>query len=226
MSGRATGGTEGANGAVIGDEVRVGAGVQIGAGAIIGDQVTIEAGSTIAPRVRVEYGAIVRSGSTVGGDVPPLGVVSGAPAVLVGYDSPSSSLHESRYHVELETAAETRGSLTALELGGALPFSPRRCMMIYDVPEGGHRGNHAHRTLDEILICVHGSAKVLVDDGLGGREVLSVDSPCSAVRIPPRVWTAQFGHSPDAVLVVLASAEHDQRDYVHSYKDFLAMVAE
>jgi len=206
--------------AAIGDSVAVANGAEIGDGCVIEDHVTLQSNSIVKPGVHVGYGAVVRSNAVVTVDVPPLAVVSGQPATLIGYDSPETSLQQSPHRLDLDTSHQERGSLTAIEFGGLLPFPALRCMMIYNVPHGGHRGNHAHLTLDEVLICVAGSCRVLLDDGLGDRAVVALESSEMGLRVPPMVWTAQFGHSPDAVLVVLASAGHDQSDYVHSYKEF------
>ena len=37
------------------------------------------------------------------------------------------------------------------------------------------------------------------------------------------VWTTQFRFSPDAVLLVLASAEYDPSDYISNYDDYLRL---
>lgn len=36
---------------------------------------------------------------------------------------------------------------------------------MYDTGEGVSRGHHAHRSLEQILICIHGSCKILLDNG-------------------------------------------------------------
>jgi hypothetical protein len=41
------------------------------------------------------------------------------------------------------------------------------------------------------------------------------------VHIPPGVWGIQYKYSPDAVLLVLASHEYDEKDYIRDYEEFL-----
>lgn len=36
---------------------------------------------------------------------------------------------------------------------------------MYDTLEGVHRGFHAHKSLEQILVCIHGSCKVILDNG-------------------------------------------------------------
>ena len=36
---------------------------------------------------------------------------------------------------------------------------------MYDTVEGVTRGYHAHKSLEQILICIHGSCKIRLDNG-------------------------------------------------------------
>jgi hypothetical protein len=80
--------------------------------------------------------------------------------------------------------------------------------------------------LDEVVVCVHGSCRVLLDYGSRRREVVLLDRPGAAIRVPPYVWTAQYGHSADAVLMVLSSAEFDHSDYITDYATFQQEVSD
>ena len=60
---------------------------------------------------------------------------------------------------------DERGQLVALEEFKDIPFEIKRVYYMYDTGEGIHRGFHAHKTLKQILICIHGSCKVLLDNG-------------------------------------------------------------
>jgi UDP-2-acetamido-3-amino-2,3-dideoxy-glucuronate N-acetyltransferase len=42
---------------------------------------------------------------------------------------------------------------------------------------------------------------------------------------PPLIWSAQFGHSADSVLLVLASFPYVEEDYIREYEDFLMLAA-
>jgi hypothetical protein len=72
----------------------------------------------------------------------------------------------------------------------------------------------------QFLVAASGSVTVSVDDGKNrGSVVLS--SPDRGLYIPPLTWGSQYQFSSDAVLLVLASHEYDDADYVRSYTDFL-----
>jgi dTDP-4-dehydrorhamnose 3,5-epimerase-like enzyme len=115
---------------------------------------------------------------------------------------------------------DARGNLSARQLGAGLPFVPKRYFLVHDVPSEEVRGEHAHRTLEQLLICTHGSVAVVVDDGRERQEVL-LDSTELALYLPPMVWGIQYKYTPDAALLVFASDLYDPADYLRDYPQFL-----
>jgi len=120
---------------------------------------------------------------------------------------------------------DDRGQLIAVEAMRDIPFEIRRIYYIYDTLEGVRRGFHAHRKLQQILICVHGSCRIHLDDGKETREVL-LDNPTVGLYITKDMWREMYDFSPDAVLLVLASELYDEADYIRNYEEFLEFVRE
>lgn len=118
-----------------------------------------------------------------------------------------------------------RGQLVALEEGKEIPFQVKRVYYMYDTVEGVRRGYHAHKCLEQILICVHGSCKILLDNG---REtaVVNLDTPYEGLYISNDMWREMYDFSSDAVLMVLASELYDEADYIRNYDEFLKFVEE
>lgn len=116
-----------------------------------------------------------------------------------------------------------RGQLVALEEGKEIPFQVKRVYYMYDTVEGVRRGYHAHKCLEQILICVHGSCKILLDNG-SETEVVSLDTPFEGLYISNDMWREMYDFSPDAVLMVLASELYDEADYIRNYDEFLKFV--
>jgi oxalate decarboxylase/phosphoglucose isomerase-like protein (cupin superfamily) len=126
--------------------------------------------------------------------------------------------------IEREPYEDLRGLLAFAETGdGSLPFIPKRYFVVFGVPSRQYRGEHAHRTLHQLLTCLHGECMLMVDDGVG-REEIALHGPGRAVYLPPMVWGVQFNFSPDAVLLVLASDQYDAADYIRDYDEFLRLV--
>jgi hypothetical protein len=126
--------------------------------------------------------------------------------------------------VRMHSIYEPRGHLTVGEIGKGMPFVPRRFFVISDVPDESIRGEHAHRTLHQLLVCLAGSVVVEVSDGTAKRSV-TLDVPHVGLHIPPMVWGVQHHYTRDAVLMVLASAEYDPADYIRDPGQFKALRA-
>lgn len=118
---------------------------------------------------------------------------------------------------------DDRGQLVALEERKDIPFDIKRIYYIYDTLAGVRRGFHAHKNLQQILICVHGSCKIHLDNGFEIEEVL-LDKPTEGLYISNNMWREMYDFSPDAVLLVLASEHYDESDYIRNYDTFLKMV--
>lgn len=122
---------------------------------------------------------------------------------------------------EIPYFVDERGALNVLEISKELPFECKRIFYTYTVPEGQVRGEHAHKKCEQFLISLLGNVNLLVDDGLGHRDKILLDSPSKGVWLPSGCWGEQSGHSQDCILLVLASAEYDDGDYIRSYGEFL-----
>jgi dTDP-4-dehydrorhamnose 3,5-epimerase len=124
--------------------------------------------------------------------------------------------------IELAVRGDERGLLVALEGATGVPFDIARAYFIYDTVEGVVRGRHAHRKIEQLAVCVSGGCTMLLDDGTRRAEV-RLDAPDKALLVPPHVWHEMSGFTPGAVLLVLASAPYDERDYIRDYDEFLEL---
>lgn len=118
---------------------------------------------------------------------------------------------------------DDRGQLIAIEEQRDLPFDIKRVYYIYDTLPGVRRGFHAHKCLQQILICVSGSCRIHLDDGEQTAEV-TLDKPTEGLYISNNTWREMYDFSEGAVLLVLASEYYDEADYIRNYGDFLKMV--
>lgn len=111
------------------------------------------------------------------------------------------------------------GRLVAIEAGTSVPFEIRRVYYLYGLDTTSRRGFHAHKKLQQVAICLHGSCRFLLDDGHTKEEVL-LDQPNRGLLIRSFLWREMFEFSEGCVLVVLASELYDEGDYVRDYKEF------
>lgn len=118
---------------------------------------------------------------------------------------------------------DERGRLVALEEFKDIPFEIKRVYYLYETKEGVHRGFHAHKSLEQILICIHGSCDVLLDNG-EEKKVISLERPYEGLYVPNNMWREMYNFSSDAVLMVLASEYYNEEDYIRDYDKFLEMI--
>lgn len=118
---------------------------------------------------------------------------------------------------------DDRGMLVSLEEFNDIPFVIKRVYYMYDTKIGVHRGYHAHKNLEQILICIHGSCKVLLDNGRE-KKVISLEKPYEGLYVSNIMWREMYDFSPDAVLMVLASEKYIEEDYIRDYDEFLKIV--
>ena len=118
---------------------------------------------------------------------------------------------------------DDRGQLIALEEMKDIPFQIKRVYYMYDTKEGVVRGNHAHKNLQQILVCIHGSCKISLDNG-HEKKIIPLERPYEGLYVSNAMWRQMYDFSPDAVLMVLASDLYDESDYIRDYDEFLAFV--
>src|SRR6185437_13548347 len=168
---------------------------------------SIGANATILPGITIGEHAMVGAGAVVTRDVPPFAIVTGAPARIVGYVGattedavPSEAAPVSPGAVKTAVAGvvlhrlplfqDLRGMLSTGEVGRPVPFEVKRYFLVFGVSGKEVRGEHAHRTLEQFLVCVHGRCHVVADDGEHRQEFV-LDNPTTAVYLPPMVWATQ-----------------------------------
>lgn len=122
--------------------------------------------------------------------------------------------------ISFQEHGDDRGMLVALEYDKECPFQIKRVYYMYDTKENVRRGYHAHRSLQQLLICVHGSCRIHLDDGIDTKEVL-LDNPEIGLYIGQGIWREMYDFSPNAVLMSLASEVYDEKDYIRDYQQFV-----
>lgn len=120
---------------------------------------------------------------------------------------------------------DERGNLVAIEAERDIPFPIKRVYYIYGNTQDVRRGFHAHKQLEQYLICVSGECKIRLDDGAESKNVV-LNDPGEGLYIGPSMWREMYDFSPDAVLMVLASDYYSEDDYIREYDGFLQYLTE
>jgi dTDP-4-dehydrorhamnose 3,5-epimerase-like enzyme len=127
--------------------------------------------------------------------------------------------------IDFPTLQDERGSLSFFEVGEnkEVPFCVKRVYHLFNLNELT-RGFHAHKQLQQLAICLHGSCSIVLDNGKE-REVVDLSKPNQGLFIDKMIWREIHNISPDTVLLVLASEYYDESDYIRNYEDFLKLIS-
>ena len=124
-------------------------------------------------------------------------------------------VNKSEYNYHLDKY----GKLIALESKREIPFDIKRVYYIYEVEKGVRRGFHSHKQLEQVLVCVHGSVKILLKTPKE-EKIIILDDPSQGLYIGTDIWREMYDFENDAVLMVLASDYYDESDYIRKYEDY------
>lgn len=111
------------------------------------------------------------------------------------------------------------GSLSVIQANRDLGFPIKRIYYIHSMTADAERGSHAHKALYQCVSAVCGSVRIELE-GLEGTEEYLLDSPGKALLVPPGYWRTMREFAPGTVLLVLASSDYDENDYIRDHRDF------
>jgi hypothetical protein len=124
---------------------------------------------------------------------------------------------------KLFSVKDSRGALCAVEARKDVPFQIRRIFYIYENLDCLNRGYHAHYETKQFLICLKGSCTVQLKDLQGNVTTSILNSPDIGLFQDKLVWGEMYDFSADCIMLVLASLEYRESDYIRSRKDFAAL---
>jgi hypothetical protein len=114
--------------------------------------------------------------------------------------------------VELPKFAEGRGLLVPIEFPKYVPFAVKRLFWICDVPPGGERGAHAHKSCHQFMICTAGRIAITVFDGNLERSFELMAG--QALHVEPGIFATERFVDPGSILIVLCDKEYNADDYL------------
>lgn len=124
--------------------------------------------------------------------------------------------------IDIPQLGDERGGLVALEANKHIPFDIRRVYYIFNT-QNQPRGFHAHKALKQVMVCLQGSCRVILDDGRI-KEAIALSQTNQGLIIDPMIWHEMHDFSSDCILLVFASEHYDEADYIRDYDEFIRIV--
>ena len=123
--------------------------------------------------------------------------------------------------IQLQKIVDERdGVLNIAEAGLQIPFEIKRVYFITDLDfRSAARGHHAHKELQQVIFCINGSFKLVVHDGSSQQEIL-LDTPEQGIFLGKKLWHTMSEFSVDCIILVLASDEFNESDYIRDFNEF------
>lgn len=119
--------------------------------------------------------------------------------------------------INIPTFTDERGAISVMDK--ELPFQVRRVFWLHHIADGKDRGEHALLDSTEIIVAVHGSFVVDLDDTESKTSVM-LDSPDKGLIIRPGIWFRTHSYNDDGVSLILAEEEYDRNKYTYDYEEF------
>ena len=120
---------------------------------------------------------------------------------------------------------DARGGLSFAESQGHVPFAVERVFWLYNLSGCRSRGGHSHGHCAQVVVAVHGSFDLVLDDGEVATTI-HLDSPHRGVLIAPTVWDELKNFTEGTVVMVMASHHFDAEDYISDYEEFRGELVE
>ena len=120
--------------------------------------------------------------------------------------------------IDIATFTDERGTISVIDR--ELPFQVKRVFWLHHIAEGKDRGAHALLEGMEIMVAVHGSFVVDLDDGKENTSVL-LDDPSKGLIIRPGVWFRTHSYKEDGVSLILADDVYNRDRYTYDHKEYL-----
>lgn len=100
-----------------------------------------------------------------------------------------------------------------------LPFAIKRVFYITSANTKLPRGFHAHKKLKQVLFCIQGSVRLILDNGKKRTDTI-INKPHLGVLIDNMIWHEMHDFKKDTILLIFASRFFEPEDYIRDYGKF------
>ena len=114
------------------------------------------------------------------------------------------------------------GTLIPIEYN-KLPFKIKRTYILNKMSKNICRTGHAHKKLSQIIFCLSGKIRISLSNGHGvkNKKYLIMSPKTDAIYLKPGLWREVKNLHKQSVVMVLASDNYKENDYIRNYQEFL-----
>ena len=116
---------------------------------------------------------------------------------------------------------KTSGKLLPITFDNKFPIKVKRIFFIYGKKKY-KRGDHAHKKCSQVFIPIMGKIKINIKYKKTEKSINLSHNGSKALLVPPRIWSSVEFLNNKSVVLVLTDYEYDFKDYIETYKEFIA----
>lgn len=105
-----------------------------------------------------------------------------------------------------------------------VPFEVKRVFVVHGY-QNEKRGNHAHRSCKQFLVCVRGCLQVTTED-LSGKKDCAIMTPGFGFFLDTYTWATVVYCVADTILLAFCSENYNKEEYIYDYEEFEKMKEE
>ena len=113
------------------------------------------------------------------------------------------------------------GKLLPITFNNKFPIKVKRIFVIYGKKKY-KRGEHAHKKCSQVFFPIIGKIKINMKYKKTEQSINLSHKDSKALLVPPRIWCRVEFSNNKSVVLVLTDYEYDFKDYIETYKEFIA----
>ena len=121
----------------------------------------------------------------------------------------------------LKKFTKRSGKLLPITFNNKFPIKVKRMFFIYGRKKY-KRGNHAHKKCSQVFIPIKGKIKINMKYRKTEKSVLLSANRSKSLFVPPKIWSSVEFLNSNSLVLVLTDYEYDFKDYIETYKEFIA----
>ena len=121
----------------------------------------------------------------------------------------------------LKKFTKRSGKLLPITFNNKFPIKVKRMFFIYGRKKY-KRGDHAHKKCSQVFIPIRGKIKINMKYRKTKKSVLLSANRSRSLFVPPKIWSSVEFLNSNSLVLVLTDYEYDFKDYIETYKEFIA----
>ena len=123
--------------------------------------------------------------------------------------------------INFKKFTKTSGKLLPITFNNKFPINVKRIFIIY-WKRNYIRGDHAHKKSSQIFFPIMGKIKINMKYKKTEKGINLSHNETKALLVPPKIWSSVEFLDNNTVVLILTDYEYDFKDYIETYKEFIA----